>query len=61
LLESLAALRTELQELDESLKAAELRKSGLPHRAKVLRLNRRLAQRIVDARRQWVDEVEAGF
>lgn len=61
LLESLAALRTELHELDESLKAAEQRESGLPHRAKVLRLNRRLAQRIVDAHRQWLDEVEAEF
>ncbi len=59
LLESLAALRTELDELDEGLKAAEERESGLPHRAKVLRLNRRLAQRIVDAHRQWLDEVEA--
>jgi PadR family transcriptional regulator, regulatory protein AphA len=59
LLESLAALRAELGELDESLKAAEERESGLPHRAKVLSLNRRLAQRIVDAHRQWLDEVEA--
>jgi PadR family transcriptional regulator AphA len=59
LLESLAALRTELDELDEGLKAAEERESGLPHRAKVLSLNRRLAQRIVDAHRQWLAEVEA--
>jgi DNA-binding PadR family transcriptional regulator len=59
LLGSLAALRTELDELDEGLKAAEEREFGLPHRAKVLRLNRRLAQRIVDAHRQWLDEVEA--
>jgi PadR family transcriptional regulator AphA len=61
LLESLAALRSELDELDQSLKAAEQRESGLPHRATVLRLNRRLAQRIVDAHRQWLDEVEAEF
>jgi PadR family transcriptional regulator AphA len=61
LLESLAALRSELDELDQSLKAAEQRESGLPHRATVLRLNRRLAQRIVDAHRQWLDEVEGEF
>ena len=59
LLESLAALRTELDELDQSLKAAEEREPGLPHRTRVLGLNRRLAQRIVDAHRQWLDEVEA--
>jgi DNA-binding PadR family transcriptional regulator len=59
LLESLAALRTELDELDESLKAAQEREQSLPHRAKVLGLNRRLAQRIVDAHRQWLEEVEA--
>ena len=50
---------TELDELDASLKAAQEREPGLPHRAKALRLNRRLAQRIVDAHRQWLDEVEA--
>ena len=38
--------------------AAEEREQGLPHRATVLRLNRRLAQRILDAHRQWLDEVE---
>jgi DNA-binding PadR family transcriptional regulator len=59
LLESLAALKTELDELDESLKQAEEREPGIPHRAKVLRLNRRLAQRIVDAHREWLKEVEA--
>jgi DNA-binding PadR family transcriptional regulator len=59
LLESLAALRTELDELDESLQAAEEREPDLPHRTRVLSLNRRLAQRIVDAHRQWLDEVEA--
>jgi hypothetical protein len=59
LLESLAALRTELDELDDSLKAAQERESGLPHRATALRINRRLVQRIVDAHREWLDEVEA--
>jgi hypothetical protein len=31
----------------------------LPHRANVLSIIRRLAQRILDAHRQWLDEVEA--
>ena len=39
--------------------AARAREAELPHRATVLRLNRRLAQRIVDAHRAWLDEVEA--
>ena len=59
LLASLKALRNELDELDAALKAAALREQGLPHRATVLRLNRRLAQRLLDAHRQWLDEVEA--
>ncbi len=59
LLASLGALRHDLDELDEALRAADVREQGFPHRAGVLRLNRRLAQRIVDAHRQWLDEVEA--
>jgi DNA-binding PadR family transcriptional regulator len=59
LLESLSALRRELDELDASLDAAQEREASLPHRAKALSVNRRLAQRIVDAHRQWLEEVEA--
>ena len=58
LLASLNALREELDELDAAMEEAEEREQGLPHRATVLRLNRRLAQRILDAHRQWLDEVE---
>jgi PadR family transcriptional regulator AphA len=58
LLKSLNALREDLDALDGALEAAEQRESGLPHRATALRLNRRLAQRIVDAHRQWLDEVQ---
>ena len=58
LLERLAALGTELDELDGSLKAAQEREAALPHRAGVLAVNRRLAQRIVDAHRQWLEEVQ---
>lgn len=59
LLASLNALKKDLDELDASLQAAEAREAGLPRRATALRLNRRLAQRIVDAHRQWLEEVQA--
>jgi DNA-binding PadR family transcriptional regulator len=58
LLKSLEALRTELDELEQGLQSSAGRESELSHRATVLRLNRRLAQRIVDAHRAWLDEVE---
>jgi PadR family transcriptional regulator, regulatory protein AphA len=59
LLKSLNALREDLDVLDSELEAAQQREEGLPHRATALRLNRRLAQRIVDAHRLWLEEVEA--
>jgi DNA-binding PadR family transcriptional regulator len=58
LLKSLNALREDLDAYDRELAESEQREAGLPHRATALRLNRRLAQRIVDAHRQWLDEVE---
>jgi DNA-binding PadR family transcriptional regulator len=58
LLKSLEALRAELDDFDRGLKASERREHDLPHRATVMRLNRRLAQRIVDAHRAWLDEVQ---
>ena len=41
------------------MRAAEAREQGLPRRATALRLNRRLAQRIIDAHREWLEEVQA--
>ena len=58
LLKSLEALRTELDELQRGLELSATREAGLPHRAAVLRINRALAQRILDAHRQWLDEVQ---
>ena len=58
LLKSLEALRIELDEIETGLTASAAREADLPHRATVMRLNRRLAQRIVDAHRAWLDEVE---
>ena len=40
------------------LDAADAVLETLPHRAKYLRLNHRLARKIVDAHREWLDEVE---
>jgi len=59
LLKSLNALREDLDALEAELEAGRQREEGLPHRERALRLNRRLAERIVAARRQWLDEVEA--
>jgi PadR family transcriptional regulator, regulatory protein AphA len=58
LLKSLEALRSELDDLQRGLTESETREAGLPHRATVMRLNRQLAQRILDAHRQWLDDVE---
>jgi PadR family transcriptional regulator, regulatory protein AphA len=58
LLKSLGALRKELDELEDGLAASAARETDLPHRATVMRLNRRLAQRILDAHRAWLDELE---
>jgi DNA-binding PadR family transcriptional regulator len=59
LLASLEALRTEIDELTEGLDRARGAEPELPHRAAALRINQRLARRILDAHRQWLDEVEA--
>jgi PadR family transcriptional regulator AphA len=58
LLKSLNALREDLDVLEREREAAERRAAALPHRATALRLNARLAQRIIDAHRRWLDEVE---
>jgi DNA-binding PadR family transcriptional regulator len=59
ILDSLIAMRAELdnhQELiDRSLEGIEER---LPHRARYLRLDYSLAQRLLDAHRAWLDDVE---
>jgi DNA-binding PadR family transcriptional regulator len=56
--ESIAAMRTELDELDEQLDQAEAVAGTLPHRAKYLRINHRLARRLVSAHREWIAEIE---
>jgi PadR family transcriptional regulator AphA len=58
LLESFAALRAQLDELQAAREASAARDAALPRRATALNLNRRLALRILDAHRQWLDEIE---
>ena len=58
-LAGLRALRGEIEALGAWLDRAEAIEPSLPHRSRALRLNRRLAQRILDAHTDWLDEVEA--
>ena len=58
-LRGLGALRAELAGVTAWLDRAEALEAGLPHRSRALRLNQRLARRIVDAHAAWRDEVEA--
>jgi len=55
---SVIALREELDELDALMDSADEVAESLPHREKYLRLNHRLARRLIDAHREWVDDVE---
>jgi DNA-binding PadR family transcriptional regulator len=55
---SISELRVELDELDGLLDHAESVASTLPHREKYLRINHRLARRLIAAHRDWIAEVE---
>jgi DNA-binding PadR family transcriptional regulator len=56
---SLVAMRAELDELDALLRASREHAGALPHRERYLRLILSLGQRVVDAHRAWLDDVEA--
>ena len=57
-LESLRALRDDLDQVEAIVAAAEVRAEGLPHRRKYLLLSPHLVRRLLDAHRDWLDEVE---
>jgi DNA-binding PadR family transcriptional regulator len=57
--ESIADLRGELDELDALLDQSETTAADFPHRERYLRINHRLARRLVAAHREWIAEVEA--
>jgi PadR family transcriptional regulator, regulatory protein AphA len=56
--DSIVALRAELDELDELMNVADAAAAALPHRERFLRINHRLARRLIEAHREWVDDVE---
>jgi DNA-binding PadR family transcriptional regulator len=55
---SLTALRPELDRLEASLADSVDRASAIPERTHYLLLSHRLARRLLDAHREWIDEVE---
>jgi DNA-binding PadR family transcriptional regulator len=57
--EGVIAMRAELDELAALVTSAEAIAATLPHREKYLRINHRLARRLIAAHRDWIDEVEA--
>jgi len=58
-LEGLRGLRQEIAAGHEWLDRAQAREAGVPHRERVLAINRRLARRSLEAQEAWLDEVEA--
>lgn len=58
LLESLQGLRTEVDDLNARLEAAEEIAAELPHRERYLRLVHSLGHALVRVHEEWLDEVE---
>ncbi|HET8952784.1 MAG TPA: PadR family transcriptional regulator [Solirubrobacteraceae bacterium] len=58
-LKGLRGLREEIAAGHAWLDRSEEREPGLPHRERVLAINRRLARRMLEAQAAWLDEVEA--
>jgi PadR family transcriptional regulator, regulatory protein AphA len=56
--ESLRALRTELPQLEALCDMYEERAQEIPHRTKTTVLELSLARRLIQAHRDWIDEVE---
>ena len=57
-LEGLRSLHADLDEIEASLDEADEQAARLPHRERYLRLNHRLARRLVEAHREWLAEAE---
>jgi DNA-binding PadR family transcriptional regulator len=55
---SLLAMREDIADIRNRLTDADDVADTLPHRTKYLRLNHRLAGRVLDAYEQWLDEIE---
>jgi DNA-binding PadR family transcriptional regulator len=57
-LDSILAMREEIADISARLDAAEAIAGTIPSRERYLRLNHRLARRIVEAHGDWLDDVE---
>lgn len=57
-LESLRALRDEIPRLEALVEMFERRAEGVPHRTRAIVLELSLVRRLLDAHREWIDEVE---
>ena len=55
---SVRALLPQIEELRRELEEDERRAAELPHRSEQLRLTRSLASRLLEAHREWIEEVE---
>jgi DNA-binding PadR family transcriptional regulator len=55
---SILAMREEIADISARLDAAEAIAGTIPSRERYLRLNHRLARRIVEAHGDWLDDVE---
>ena len=55
---SVMAMREEIDELDAILDVEEARRSAFPHRDRQLRLLHSLGRRVLQAHREWIEEVE---
>ena len=56
---SLTGMRGELDDLEQLVTEGEAMMANVPHRARYLRLSFSLARRLIDAHREWLDEIEA--
>lgn len=55
---SLTGMRAELDDLEALLAEGESRAPEVPHRERYLRLSFSLARRLIDAHREWLEDVE---
>jgi DNA-binding PadR family transcriptional regulator len=57
LLTSLDGMLPKLDELERSVDEMEAQAQDVPHRARYLKLNHRLARELIEVHRRWIDEV----
>jgi DNA-binding PadR family transcriptional regulator len=59
--ESVGAMREEIAQLSAGIDEDERRAASIPHRERQLKLVRSLGRRLLEAHREWIDEVEREF